>query len=265
MFLIGGFIYLAFALWQVPDGRFHIWFLNIGQGDSILIQTPENHQILIDGGPKNTVMEQLAYLIPFFDRSIDMVILTHPHADHIEGLVEVLKRYRVGAVMFSGINDFGGAYDEFLKEISEQKIPFFIAEKDLDFRFGEVYMDVIFPFEQMVLSEIANLNNSSVAVKISYGAKKILLTGDLELEGEKALLNSGYDLRADILKAGHHGSKTASSFSFLDKVKPEIVVIQSGAGNSYKHPHDEAMSNFEMAGVEKIYRNDLDGRVEFVF
>jgi competence protein ComEC len=88
-------------LWQVPDGRFHIWFLDIGQGDSVLVKTPEDHQILIDGGPKNTVMEQLPQVMPFFDRSIDMVVVSHPHADHIDGLVEVLKRYKVGAVLFA--------------------------------------------------------------------------------------------------------------------------------------------------------------------
>lgn len=265
MFLIGGFIYLAFALWQVPDGRFHICFLDIGQGDAILLQTPENHQILIDGGPKNTVMEELAFLMPFFDRSIDLVVLSHPHADHIDGLVEVLKRYRVGAVLFSGVNDFGGAYDEFLKEIEAQNIRFFVAEKDVDFRFGSVFLDIIYPFDQILLDDFDNLNNSSVAMKIIYGEKKVLLTGDLELEGEKALVSSGYDLRANILKAGHHGSKTASSFAFLDKVKPQTVVIQSGLNNSFKHPHDEALANFEMASVDKIYRNDIDGRVEFIF
>lgn len=265
MLLICGYLYLAFALWQVPDGRFHIWFLDIGQGDSVLVKTPEDHQILIDGGPKNTVMEELPQVMPFFDRSIDMVVVSHPHADHIDGLVEVLKRYKVSAVLFAGINDFGPTYSEFLKEIDDQNIDFFIAEKDLDFRFGDVFFDVIYPFDQLGLENFKNLNDSSIAMKVVYGEKKIMLTGDLETVGEKELVNSGYDLRANILKAGHHGSKTSSIFSFVKKVSPEVVVIQTGAGNSYGHPNKESLDNFELAGVEKVYRNDLDGRVEFVF
>lgn len=265
MLLICGYLYLAFALWQLPDGRFHIWFLDIGQGDSILIKTPEDHQILVDGGPKNTVMEELPKVMPFFDRSIDMVVLTHPHADHVDGLVEVLKRYKVGTVLITGINNSGPTYSEFLKEIGEQNIDVFVAEKDLDFRFGEVFFDVIYPFDQIVLENFKNLNDASIAMKVIYGDRKIMLSGDLETVGEKELVNSGYDLRADILKAGHHGSKTSSIFSFLKRVSPEVAVIQSGANNSYGHPNKEALDNFELAGVERVYRNDLDGRVEFVF
>lgn len=263
--IIAAYLMMAFALFQLPDGRFHIWFLNVGQGDSVLIETPEGHHILVDGGPGPGVLTELAEVLPFFDKKIDLMVLSHPHADHIDGLVEVLKRYEVEAVLFSGVNFMGGAYDEFLKEIDEQEIDFWIAESDEDFSFGDVIIDVIYPSKQILGEEFNNLNNSSVAMKIIYNQTKILLSGDLELEAEAALVASGLDLRADILKAGHHGSRTASSLIFLRKIKPRVVVIQSGQGNQFEHPHEESLNHFEKVGVEKIYRNDLDGRVEFMF
>jgi len=263
--LVMGYIFLFAALWQLPDGKFHIWFLDVGQGDSILIETPGDNHILIDGGPGPDVLSELSAILPFFEKEIDLLVLSHPHADHINGVIEVLKRYSVKAILFSGVNFAGGAYDEFLREIRAQQIDFWIAEASDDFRFGPVILNVIYPREQAAGEEFANLNNSSVAIKVIYDDVKILLTGDLETEAEAALVNSGEDLRAEILKAGHHGSKTASSIEFLKKVKPKVVVIQSGEGNSFGHPHDESLNNFEKIGVEKVYRNDLDGRVEFVF
>ena len=125
--------------------------------------------------------------------------------------------------------------------------------------------DVIYPEKQILGKTFGNLNNSSIAIKIFYKGKTILLTGDLEAEAEEELIKSGIDLKADIFKAGHHGSKTSSTKAFLSRVKPEIVVIQSGQGNKFGHPNKETLENLEEIGVEKIYRNDLEGRVEFVF
>ena len=113
--LLGLYLVLCFAYLQVPNHSFHLYFLDVGQGDSIFIKTPENHQILIDGGPQNKVIEELGEVMPFFDKSLDLVVLTHPHADHIDGLVEVLKRYRVDNVLVTGVNYENPTYKEFLK------------------------------------------------------------------------------------------------------------------------------------------------------
>lgn len=256
---------LAFAIYQLPDNLFHIYFLNVDQGDSIFIKTPNNHQILIDGGPKNLVIEELTKVMPFFDKSIDLVVLTHPHADHLDGLIEVLKRFKVSAVLMTGIDYKSPNYDEFLNEIDKQGVEIFIAESISDFKFGSVLLDVIYPKNQMIGMGIANVNNSSIAIKLNYKDKKILLVGDLEKEIEKELVAANLDLSAQILKAGHHGSKTASTPEFLKRVAPEIVVIQLGKNNSYGHPHEEALENMKQSGVKSILRTDIEGQIEFTF
>ncbi len=258
-------VLLIYLFFQLNDWRFHIYFFDVGQGDSILIKTPENHQILIDGGSGNSVLRGLASVMPFFDKSLDMVVLTHPHADHVQGLVEVLKKYDVGEILITGVTFEDSNYEEFLDVILEKKIPVFLANSEDDFLFGDVFFDVLYPFKQMPFEEVKNLNNSSVVIKVSHKNHLILLTGDLEKDKEAELLKSGYDLKSYILKAGHHGSKSASSPEFLNEVEPEIVVISCGKNNSYGHPHEEALKNFSDVNVEKIYRTDMDGMVEFVF
>lgn len=263
--LATGYVALFFLLLQVPDDLFHIYFLDVDQGDSVFIKTPANHQILIDGGPKNFVIEELGDVMPFFDKSIDLMVLTHPHEDHLAGLVEVLRRFDVQNVLLTGVLYDNSSYEELLKEIKKQKIPLYFASADNDFIFDTVDLDVIFPFDSIVGQSFENVNNSSIAMKINYQNVKILLTGDLEVEAESKLVKAKIDLTADIFKAGHHGSRTASSWELLKKALPKIVVIQCGKENDYSHPHPETLRNLKRIGVKNVYRNDLDGRVEFEF
>jgi competence protein ComEC len=259
--------YGAFCVlfWQLPDDKFHIMFLDVGQGDSIFIKTPQNHQILIDGGPDNAVIEELGGVMPFFNKSIDLVVLTHPHADHINGLVEVLERFKVENVLLTGVADDEEAYIEFLSIIDEKNVRVFIAEEGTDFLFNDVLVDVLYPFESIAGMSFDNLNNSSVVVRVVYEENEILLTGDLEMEGEEQLVEEGVELEADILKAGHHGSKTASGLEFLGEVGAEVVVISCGLDNKFGHPHEEVMENFALSGVEEVRRTDLEGTVEIEF
>lgn len=263
--IVAGYVALAALFLQLPDGKFHIYFLDIGQGDSVLIKTPENHQILIDGGPENIVIEELGEVLPFFDKSIDFVVLTHPHADHVDGLIEVIKRFNVNNVLITGVFYDSPDYKEFLRIIKEKNINVLFAESLTDFRFGDTILDIIYPKNSIIDKKFPNANNSSIAMRVLYKNIKILLTGDLEAEAEQKLIQTGFDLKADIFKAGHHGSKTSSTMDLLKKIQPTVVVIQSGAGNSFGHPHKEALDNFEKFGVKKIFRNDLNGRVEFIF
>jgi len=266
--LIGLFFSFGFAVYLliiIPDSEFHIYFLDVGQGDSIYIKTPENHQIIIDGGPNNVVMESLGDVIPFFDKSIDLMVLTHPHADHIDGLVEMLHRYKVQSVLITGVNYSNSTYDEFLNILVSKNIEVFIAEDNFDLKFGDVFLDIIYPFDQIVSGNIKNINNSSIAIKVLYKDRSILLTGDLEEEIESELVEKQIDLKSDIYKAGHHGSRTASGKGFLIKVLPDIVVIQCGIGNSFGHPHEESLSRMNELGIKNIIRTDIEGMIEFIF
>ncbi len=255
-------------LWSyLPDRLFHVYFLDIGQGDAILLRTPENHQILVDGGPNSKVVDELGEILPFFDKSLDLVVLTHPDRDHLDGVLEVLRRFQVDNLLLTGISDDSSGYKELLAEIERQNINTLIAESNLDFRFGNVVIDLIYPLNQLLGVHFDKPNNSSIAMRILYHDQVILLTGDLEQEAEELLIEEldHEILEANILKAGHHGSKTSSSLPFLRVVKPDIVVIQSGKSNSYGHPHPETLKNLQKIGVKEVYRTDLDGRVEFVF
>ncbi len=258
------YVGLFVMIFQMPDDKFHIYFLDIGQGDSVFIKTPENHQILIDGGAYSKVIEELGEVMPYFDKSIDFVMLTHPDNDHLGGLVEVLKRYKVENVVLTGVQDSSSTYIEFLKVIDEKEINIYFATADMNFYFGEVFVDVLFPTELLVGKKSQAMNNTSLVTKIIYGKDSILLTGDLESEMEKRLVSSGVNLTADILKAGHHGSKTSSTMEFLNAVSPDVVVVQCGKNNSYGHPAPTILRNFYRANVKKIYRTDEDGRIEFI-
>lgn len=264
MCLIGVFA-LIIALKRTDDRRFHIYFFDVGQGDSVFIETPENHQILIDGGPGNTVMKELAGAMGFLDRKLDVVILTHPHADHVEGLVEVVKEYEVGTVMFTGVVYENSYYNEFLQVIKNKQIPVIFANESSDFVFDSVVFDVIYPFDRLIGEKIDNANNASIVLKVTYDENSVLLTGDAEKEIENLLVDKGGGLEADILKVGHHGSKTSSTPDFLARVKPAIAVIQCGINNMFGHPHPQTLENLNMAGVSQIYRNDRDGTIELSY
>lgn len=257
---------LACAFYALPDFRPHIYFLDAGQGDAILVRTPNDRFVLIDGGPDDKVLTELSDVMPFFSRRIDLVILTHAHSDHINGLVSVLKRYDVPAVLITGAVAHGSYYDEFMDIIAGKNIRLFIAESGNDFDFGGgVFLDILYPVESIFAKKIENTNNASIVSKLVYGKSSALLTGDAENESEKEQLSTDFDLSADILKAGHHGSRTASSPAYLKSVNPEIAVIQCGAGNKFSHPHPETLTNLSGIGVQKIYRTDLNGRVRFSF
>ncbi|MEK7672683.1 MAG: ComEC/Rec2 family competence protein [Patescibacteria group bacterium] len=262
--IIIGFAMVFAFIFELPDEKFHINFLDIGQGDGIFIKTPENYQILIDGGPNDKVLEELNKVMPFYDKSIDFIVLTHPHADHINGLLEVIKKYDVESILITGVEYSNRNYQEMMSILREKDMNIYIAEKNQDFSFGSTILDVIYPFKPLISQDFENVNNSSIGIMVGFKDKKILLTGDLEIEGETELLRYK-NLKADIFKAGHHGSKTSSTPALLEKVQPEIVVIQSGKGNKFNHPSKETLENFQQLGITKVRRNDLEGRIEFVF
>lgn len=247
---------------KLPDGKLHFWALDVGQGDAILLVLPDGNKVLVDGGADDKVVQRLAEVLPFYDRTIELVILTHPHPDHMIGLIEVIKRYDVGRLVMTGIKyDYPG-YDAFLETVAKKQVPVLFADGKKDLKFGEVILDFLFPLAPIQGQYFGNVNNSSIVFRVLYGNNAFILQGDLEKEGEAQLAASGLDLRASVIKVGHHGSRTASSDDYLAKVLADFAVISCGAGNRYNHPHIETMRALKKYRV-KVWRTDLDGTVEF--
>jgi beta-lactamase superfamily II metal-dependent hydrolase len=227
-----------------------IHMMDVGQGDALLLTTEEHHNILIDGGTGNTVLSELSEILPESFREIDLMIMTHPHLDHIEGLIPVLERFEVHAILMSAPHYDSLAYDAFFEVVDA---PVYFARADTDFRFGDMTLDVVYPFESLTGESMDNINNASPVIKVDDW---LLLTGDAEHEVEEQLLH--LDLKVDILKAGHHGSRTSTTKEFLELVDPEIVLISAGKDNSFGHPHQETI---DKTRDRIVYRTDLDGRV----
>ena len=261
-FLLLLLLLLIFLLMQIPDNKFHIFFLDIGQGDSIFIKTPENHQILIDSGPGPKIIEELNKIIPYFDRSLDLLVLSHPHQDHYMGFLELLSNYDVDLVLLTAVNYDDLFYSKLIKTLENKKVEVIIAHEKMDLFFNDVLLDIIYPFESLAFQSFDNINNSSIVIKVTYKENVILLTGDIESEIEEELLD--YDMSANILKVPHHGSNSSSSLNFLRKINPEIAIIQSGRNNKFGHPHEETLERFANLNID-VLRNDLEGTIEFIF
>ncbi|GAI31356.1 unnamed protein product, partial [marine sediment metagenome] len=192
--------------------------------------------------------EKLGKEMGFYDRYIDLVILTHPEYDHIGGLIEVIKRYNIGAIITTGVVRDTNQHKEWIKIIEQKNIPIYIAQLGGQIDFGNnIKMDILYPFENLVGQEVSNTNNSSIVGKLVYKDFEVLLTGDIEKSVERKLVNSGIDLKADVLKVPHHGSKTSSTEEFLQAVNSVINIIQAGKDNKYGHPHQEVLER--MANV----------------
>ncbi|MBI2023097.1 MBL fold metallo-hydrolase [Candidatus Giovannonibacteria bacterium] len=239
-----------------------VYFLNVGQGDSIFIQARDGTQVLIDGGPNSQVLSKLGSVMPYYDRSIDAVILTHPHKDHVSGLIEVLKRYEVGAVFESGMEyntSEAGEFERLIFSKGVKKIDVKGPTKLSFFNGGEIkflYPDVSFEGRSL-----KNAHDAMLVAELIFESKKIMFMGDAEKGLEAALSWRGLIDDVDVLKVGHHGSKNSSSDVFLRKVKPEYSVISVGK-NNYGHPTSEAMTRLASVG-SKIFRTDRDGTVIF--
>lgn len=259
--LISGIFLLSIFLFTLPGDALKIHFLDIGQGDSMLIQTPSYHEILIDGGPGSAVLGQLSEILPFFEKTIDLVVLTHPHSDHLMGLLPILERYQVHNILLTGVSYQSDVYAEFLQEARGQGIMLYFARADEDFLIGDlVLFDVLYPFTPITGQKFENANNSSIVLQVEYSDFRALLPGDSEKEVEDTLIKEGVDVTAELFKAGHHGSRTSSTATFLKAVSPQYMVIQSGAGNQFGHPHRETLLSAVKQGVS-VFRNDLSGRI----
>ena len=247
-------------------------FFDIGQGDAAFIETPKGQQVLIDGGPSSKILEKLGKEMPFWDRDIDLVILTHPEADHLSGLIDVLKKYKVRNILWTGIIRDTPEYKEWQKLIREEGAKIFIASKGQKIKMAnDISIDVLFPFESAEGKEFENSNDTSVVSRLVLGHNSFIFTGDISEIAEKELI-SAYScsdscefatLDSDVLKIAHHGSKTSSSEGFLQVVSPEVAIISVGKNNSYGHPTPETLENLNKYGI-KVLRTDESGDIKII-
>jgi competence protein ComEC len=253
---------LAPGVFAAPDGRLTVEVFDVGQGDSILIRTPDGQDLLIDGGPDGKVVErELGEALPFWDRKLDMVLLTHPDSDHLTGLFSVVERYHAGRVAEAPVEaetDLAEAWQEL---INEKGIPWQEVEAGgwIDLGRG-ARLEILGPPDQPLTGTSADSNNNSLVLKLTWGNISFLLTGDMESAGEEALLDERTDLRATVLKVAHHGSPYSTSQEFLDAVRPVVSVISVGADNDFGHP---ASSILERLDDTIVYRTDQQGDVTF--
>lgn len=246
LFLIAALVWIDVFAEAKQSQTLKVEFFDVGQGDSIFVETGDKKQILIDGGPDLSVLEKIGRAIPFYDRYIDVIVLTHPEQDHLNGLIEIIKRYNVGAIITSGIVRNTNQYREWIKIIEQKNIPLYIAQRGGIIDFGNgIYLNILHPFENMDGKELSDSNNYSIVSKLVYKNFDALFTGDIEKSVEKKLIQSGINLKSDILKIAHHGSKTSTSEEFLKAVDAIVAVIQMGKDNQYGHPHQEVLERLK--------------------
>jgi competence protein ComEC len=284
------FAFSTHSIASQKNGLLKIHFFDIGQGDSIFIETPSGQQILVDGGPGNTVLSKLGEVMPFYDKDIDVLVVSHPHADHIVGLIDVLGRYEVKNIIEAGESYNSSEFKAWQEAVAGENVPICpeqslvgksrildfvitpcvnkigtnnieaIANKIIDFGDG-VTLTILHPFESVVGDNPKNPHDDGVVAMLKYGEFEVMLTGDIETKVERRLIMEGYDLDSDVLKVGHHGSKTSSSEEFLSAVSPEVAIIQVGVKNRYGHPSPEVLERLENYDI-KYYRNDLNGDIK---
>lgn len=245
-------------------GDLHLIVFDVGQGDAIFIEAPNGNQVLVDGGPSNAILGKLGAAMPFWDRSLDLVVLTHPHADHVTGLIEVLKRYDVGMVLESGVNYSTAEYREWRTLLEQKHIPVLIARAGQKIHLSpKTELNLLTPFESFIEKSPNHVHDAMVVSKLIYASSSVMLTGDVEKQIEYRLLLSGADLDSDILKVAHHGSRTSTTEGFVRAVSPQYAVISVGRKNRYGHPYQQTLDVLAKFGI-KIFRTDQDGDVEFV-
>lgn len=240
----------------VPPVQEQLWvhFLDVGQADSILLEC-DGQFALIDGGNASDGAAVAAYLHMQGVQKLDLVVATHPHEDHIGGLAEVIDLISVDAIWSSSIPNNSNAVRTFLESVSNQGKELEQPKVGQVFKLGGATITVLGP-----VKEYSEINNLSIVLMVEYGQTRFLLTGDMEREAENDLIDSGADLKADVLKVGHHGSENATGYRFLREVMPTYAVISCGKDNSYGHPHEDPLSRLRDAETT-VLRTDEYGTI----
>lgn len=240
--------------------HFQVVFLDVGQGDSSLIITPQRKVILIDGGPDQKVLKELGRFLCFWNKKIDLLVVTHPHDDHFIGLIEVLRRYQVEKILIDHDLVSSEAWRTLVGIIKADRKIIISPKQGQEFDFGGGCLLSVLSAHNKIREDE---NDYSIITKFSCLGKNVLLAGDASYKVEKELITSGVDLRADIFKASHHGSKTSNSKSFVAAISPNLTVISVGIDNKFKHPNLDVLETFKKMSVD-IYQTALDGSKSFL-
>lgn len=234
-------------------------YIDVGQGDSILVQV-NNKNLLIDAGPNDSTDKLISYLDKQNIKKLDYVVATHPHEDHIGGMDVVVDKYDIGEFYAPKKTANTRTFESMVKALKDKNLKITPAKAGISLDLGEnVKCEMLAPNS----TTYEEVNNYSAVIKITYGSSKFLFTGDAEKLSEEEILNKNYDVSADVLKVGHHGSSTSSSKAFLDKVSPKIAVISLGENNDYGHPHRETTNELKKRNIQ-VYRTDVDGSVVLI-
>ncbi len=253
-------VFIFYFAWRNSQKGFTFAVLDIGQGDALFIESPTGTQVLVDGGPPKKILNQLSRVMSPFDRNIDAFIITNPDADHIAGFLDVLKIYNVSKVFEPGTLTDSKVYQNLRDEIKKKNISNILAKKGMKLDIGGgVIIDILFPDRNV---SAWTTNDGSIVARLSYGNTSVMLTGDATNKTEEIILaeNSKMQLHSDILKVGHHGSRTSTSPEFIKAVSPTYAFISDGKDNKYGHPHQDTLDTLAQFGV-KILRTDLLGAI----
>ncbi len=239
LFVIVAFIWCV-VITEGREGVLTVAFLDVGQGDAIFIEAPNGNQVLVDGGPNNSVLRELNGIMPFYDRSIDVVVATHPDKDHIGGLPSILEKFKVDIFIEPGVISNSGTYKAIGIIDKEKNIKKVLAKRGQRIILDKnVYIDTLFPDRSTLDWET---NTASVVMRLVYGDTSFLLTGDSPKRIEEYIASLDREgLTANVLKLGHHGSRTSTSEFFLSAVNPQYAIISAGTDNRYGHPHKEVV------------------------
>jgi competence protein ComEC len=246
-------------IFEPINKNLELYFLDVGQGDSELVILPNGPKVLIDGGPNNKVISQLALVLRPTDRYLDLIVLSHPQTDHFTGLIDVLKRYQIGAFIFNGRSGTADSWFELVKIIQENRIPAVVLAAGDKIHYLDSQFNFLLPDKNFI--ESSDLNETALVPLLQSLNAKILFTGDIGAKTEDYLIQK-YDLDIDVLKVAHHGSKYSSSEKFLSNISPKIAVIEVGK-NSYGHPTSEVLKKLASVGTQ-IFRTDKDGLIKLV-
>jgi len=259
LLIISTFFIWYFIYFKPPENHnLLVAFLDVGQGDSIYIEAPNGTQILIDGGPDQKVLAGLSKVMPFGDRSIDLVIVTHTDADHVGGLPSVLDNYQVDSIIDNGASSDTKIYQSLENRVMNKNIKKIIARAGMKIIIDQkknIYFDILFPDRDASKMES---NDGSVVGRLVYGEDSFLFTGDATIYSEVLMHQRGKgNLVADVLKLGHHGSKTSSSELWLEDVRPEIAIISAGKDNRYSHPSKETIDRLNKLKIPYLNTADV--------
>lgn len=246
---------------SAAPGESLIYFLDVGQGDCELIRLKTGENILIDAGTPDTAQKLVSVLKQLGVEKIDLLVATHPHADHIGGMTQVVESFPIGKIYMPKTADSQipttATYENLLKAIENKNLKITTAKGGMTvLENGDERLETLAPNS----SEYEDLNNYSVVLKLTCGEKSFLFAGDAQTESEKEMAAKGYDLKSDVLKCGHHGSSTSTGAAFLKAVSPGAAVISCGVDNDYGHPNKTVLNRLEKAGVT-VYRTDQQGTI----